>query len=109
MVLLLVVGCAVGKRRSVWLSHVGRGQWRRECACVAARRLAVTARRAGTGSVPSTRVAYGVVEHAAPTDHGSRAAAQSTTQSTLGQERLEMTILLGKFVLILRDIAVNLF
>lgn len=88
----------------------GDGQRRRRGVCArVAGRSGVASRHAGARRVPDARVAHRVVEQAAraaaaAADHGPHAA-----QAILAQESFELAVLLCESLLVLRDVAVDLF
>ena len=65
----------------------------------------IAARDTRARSVADTWVAHRIVKHTTPTHYGSK----STAKTTLGQEYLKLAVLLYELLLILRDIAVDLF
>jgi len=83
--------------------HVGCRQGRRERARITAGGWNVAPRGARARGVADALVAHRIFEHAATHD-----GAHSTTHATLGQESFELPVLLGEFLLVLRDIAIYL-
>src|SRR4051794_31852301 len=100
---VVMVGPAVWRRRTasasrLWRCHVGGREWRRKRARVTAWRRSIAARCARARGIAH------VVQHPA-----AYIGPKTTTHAALGQESLQLPILLGELLLVLRDIAVDLF